>query len=1229
MSSVTDDDTDHWLDLDTNYSVPSQTLEEILAEGDDLIDDDFLLPDEDDSFGLNKHGPIYPVTYTLDTPLILTKEDAISHQLNMVRDNPNGGRPTVIAMCEQYVAIGTMKGMAIVFDKNDGRLIRFMSNNQNAPVSAMGFSADGSKLGVGYSNGALIIFRTSNGKMKLFNESVVQPDHGIIQVEYLNRYSMLVIDNGGSVFEIREGRKGPPRCIFTGCKGEAVQLRVLPQEGLLLLTTLKQILIFNQRTGRILSQLRLPNNPQCPPLLDFNIQTQLVSQKTYIHDVRLATARGNEIRIYTMNSEGRTITFPLSKVIKLDSHLVICNLFWMENDRIAVSNSNETMYLVDVHNGNVLVTIGLERVKLVYNLAEFKGLYTGGNVSEAFQFLAPNVCYQSAKRFNKDVYFLGTNGLFRCNLMTEKQQLNHFLSRSDVVSAILYAMDISKKLCNAKVLNLNVFQFMEDRIPDLLLRLLDMAMDGLESGRVSELVEHYKKHLGVLIRVCVEKRYFDLLYDTIYPRIEKDGMAKAIFLEILEEFAVEGRLEYPPPSLVHDLLSYLANEGQFSVFENAVSHIPVECLDLHQVITTCRANKLFDGIIYVMNNALVDYIGPLEEMCCNLSEFVPKTVFSDFEIAQGNKLFLYLSACLAGRSYPVGDLIPERAEVVSLEVYKFMIAISYPKVSQLTKVERYPILNLLLSFDAHQFLNVISTCADAPIFSDSDGRLKRLVDILAGITEENPEYLFLLLPFLTHLLETNAVGQDPHTYEKLILRVIERLNLMERPASYVQQQVVDLMMVSGQIPEDNILVKAKEKPLISICAYIYIKRKEYVNLLLVCLDDKYYPEGTFEIINNLLDGVENEDRTVLREFVVSSLNRLNSIDSWKTAKLFLENFPEFMMFSQKLPLDFLSNCFKLRRDYGFKSISEEDEVDESLFRSLFKGIIDDRTSSNVSSEVLDQELSDLLRYWLPLGSRDDVCLNMATSNGLTDSMVILLVARGHFERAFNALFEKLQQSSICNSLFTKRMEMIMGICSQSMDLAKAKSWWIKLFNFVLSVNNGSESLDEYLTELLTLIVETCGDQAVQVVDSLFSHPQFSSASVSGFQGLITKILFSCQIDRQILVQTRKCIEYETVDLLTELTSASRKLHGVINSDMCVCCNGDIIQSFIIFECGHLAHLECVDAYKRRCPCTQTRSKFIRPIERNFARCLQDSMGPAMFSQENLELRSRPEPMDPF
>uniref|UniRef100_A0A915CMM3 Vacuolar protein sorting-associated protein 8 central domain-containing protein n=1 Tax=Ditylenchus dipsaci TaxID=166011 RepID=A0A915CMM3_9BILA len=381
----------------------------------------------------------------------------------------------------------------------------------------------------------------------------------------------------------------------------------------------------------------------------------------------------------------------------------------------------------------------------------------------------------------RQFYVIGQTGLFTIAVLDQTAQLSSFIARGEIASALLYSIDIYE----GRILDKSANSDLRARI------------SGKIRRNVNELVEHYKSNILVLQRACVATSHFNLLYNTVYPRLEKDPLSRSIFLELLDEIISDELLDQPPASL-------------FSQFELAVTKLPIDRLDIHQVITTCRQNQLFDGIIYVMNHALLDYSTPLEEMFANLQRFVNKEVLSDCEIVQGNKLLLYLNCCLAGRAYPFGYLPENLCELVPMETYKFLIqlrpksASSLQSNAELASDCSFPNLRLLLKFDARQFLNVICTCGDAPLFANSDGRLKRLVDILVGIVEsanegELNELGCMLLPFITTLLQKSAIPKDIHLFMQLIQYVLTH-------------PIVDLLRSVPEIDHDQILQLALPLP---------------------------------------------------------------------------------------------------------------------------------------------------------------------------------------------------------------------------------------------------------------------------------------------------------------------------------------------------------------------------------------------------------------------------------
>ena len=102
--------------------------------------------------------------------------------------------------------------------------------------------------------------------------------------------------------------------------------------------------------------------------------------------------------------------------------------------------------------------------------------------------------------------------------------------------------------------------------------------------------------------------------------------ACAVYLECLESHILEGKLQDAPVQLIQQYMQHLADEGLYSSIEASITQLPVDRLDLHQVksvilakqiasfqvLSICRQQQLWDGIICVHNRALLDYVGPLK-----------------------------------------------------------------------------------------------------------------------------------------------------------------------------------------------------------------------------------------------------------------------------------------------------------------------------------------------------------------------------------------------------------------------------------------------------------------------------------------------------------------------------------------------------------------------------------------------------------------------------------------
>uniref|UniRef100_A0A915CM73 Uncharacterized protein n=1 Tax=Ditylenchus dipsaci TaxID=166011 RepID=A0A915CM73_9BILA len=288
-----------------------------------------------------------------------------------------------------------------------------------------------------------------------------------------------------------------------------------------------------------------------------------------------------------------------------------------------------------------------------------------------------------------------------------------------------------------------------------------------------------------------------------------------------------------------------------------------------------------------------------------------------------------------------------------------------------------------------------------------------------------------------------------------------------------------------------------------ISAYIYTTRKQYVELLDCCLLNKLDQAHVFSVAQDLLAHLRDNELDSVKNHLQSNINKLNAIDSYRTAKLVLDNFPDFFGQTERISFVLLKNCFEIRRNKGMHSISSDEELDENLFGAYFEGTINkSKTCPEVLNEELDKQMTYLLSYWLPIGSRTDYCLNLAVANDLLETSVMLLVSRRFVGRAFEMLFERVVKEHNSENI-SNQISMILNLCNSYQIEAKENEWLVKLFHFLLSSKDlASNHFDNYLLDVFTSIVEGGCSGAEQVIDELFSHPSFRDAQYFSFSKLI-------------------------------------------------------------------------------------------------------------------------------
>ncbi|PIC34589.1 hypothetical protein B9Z55_014195 [Caenorhabditis nigoni] len=1223
-----------WLDLGDLNNAPTFSLEDALNDTENLsdpfLDEPFAL---DGEFGSSSNlaesstslADIQPLSYKLDAAFVIQPHQLISHQI--LSNEKKTGRVIAVAERNGWIAVVTSKGQLLLFDLN-GNLNQFHRGDESmGGASCVTFSLDGKFLAVGLQRGAIKIMTIDNKLYHMINEGG-QPGQGIVQVIYTkDNHTVLTLDNGGSFYECTiskpwlQKKKDKLRCHVSGCNGEIIAMKMMPADVIALLSVHRLIFYILKPRGQILGifptkfEFRYP--PSCSywlgsPKSEQEVNSPLNSlYSTTLKDFKVAISRGHKLailRIHTNNFFTKNRRATVLRQFELPTPIV--NLHWMSTHVIVGIDSKGAVWQIDPEKGTTRKQ-DLDDLELVFSTPILKGSATGGKVSEAVKAVAEYACYQSvtsATSTSERLIVLAHDGLKYLEKVHEWEQLERYKERGDDISAALYLLDV----CRDKVRASEEFRReSHNLLAEKASRLLTSAVGDVAGGSISDLVSHYRKYIRVILKVCVTGNLLDFLYTTCWDRLCMDSISKTVFLDHLDEYVLDGALVDPPAPLVNEYLQHLAAEGHFSQFQSAVVRFPIHTLDLHTVMSICQQNSIYDGIIYVNNKALNDYITPLESMLAEMNLFAHREMFSDSEQILGSKVLVYLNCCLSGMAYPFGQLDEENRKRVPLETFRCISSLKGNNGGETN--EQYPYLRLLLHYDPQQFLNVVSTCADAELFQ-LDNRLQRFVDTIGQICV-NMKCELSLIHFLA-----------------LVVQLSERA-LIAPPVEYIQDSVITLLKISPwqqpgtesailtglfhATPEDKKrIIRAAQNPMRpSILSFLYLSDRKFEELIKCYLDSEN--KEVYAAIGGILKEGEltTDESEEFRRYVISIMEILYRIDGWLSANLVNDHFRETIPSmartveeEKKLVFPVLAGIAQLRKHANYASFCDDSELDEQLFGIVFEGICNEWPSWIPSSEDpdnIDRQLMSLFPFWLPLASSTHLCLNIAVENGKCVRTVIrLFEARNHLEQSFNLLFEQLEENKQNEEKMTEWLDETIKFCSRHSSKNETSDRMMRVFQFIVErateVGEDPEKqakIDESLRTMCKQIVSTGAKYAVQLLDKLLDSPSFANSNFIDSSDLIIDVLSSCEYDTDLLEEMIYVIREENLVLAQKLRLEVSSRAPLMHNPTCITCNQPINKSVYVFRCGHFQHIECSTNIEKVCTCNGFSNPLVVPREK--------------------------------
>lgn len=1148
----------------------------------------------------------------------------ISAQIVSAADKVDAGLPTAITVAG-IIAVGTSHGLALVFDSNQALRLCLGSKSTGAEfgaVSALSINHDCTRLLCGFAKGQITMWDLANGKLLRTITDAHPPGTAILHVKFTDDPTLAVCnDSGGSVFElafrrVMGMRSCDSRCLFSGSKGEVCciePLRTPPdfrdhpitQYSLLAMASLTKILVIGLKPT-LKVWMTFPYSKADPSSVP-QLAWQFVPVQKIVNPI-LAFCKGDTVHfLLVKKEESGTIHVIKQKQLQLSCDLI--SLSWINSRTLALVDSHEKLQVVDKPSQEVLEIMDLEQVQLVYNSRHFKSLATGGNVSQALALVGEKACYQSVSSYAGQIIYLGTKSAHMMTLRSWRERIDCLLKQDIFVEALSLAWSFHEGtakavvgLCGDPVKRKGV---VADKMVEILFQFTEHALKKCpEQGKIQVMEQHFHDIVPVLVDYCLLLQRLDLLFNQLYSKLLENVVAKGVFLEVLESYIVADRLGHLTTPIMRDLLAHYHGNGMMDSLERCIVHLDVTSLDIQQVVTVCWDNKLYDAMIYVFNSGMNDYITPLEKLFSVIGPPLREgRSLTDEEVIMGNKVLVYISCCLAGRAYPLGDIPEDLVTQVKNQVFDFLIRLHSTDSTEEEAV--FPFIRTLLHFDTREFLNVLAmTFEDFKNDKQALEYQQRIVDILLQVMVDNPDFTPSQVGCLFTFLARQLAKPDNTLFvnRKLFDQVLEFLCSPVDDSRHTERQQVllELLQVGGvvQFDEERLLTLAEKAKFFQICEFLYEKKHLYDRIIDCYLNDPLRKEEIFSFVHNLLSmpGYSSEEKQAVRVKALQHIKELVSLDAQKSSDLVLFHFSEEVQ--------------------SILSELQEDHLQFNLLSCLLGPREVPCPAAGFTQDMaLHELLLELMCHFAPeqlLGFlqscqhyRLEEAIQITNKCHHSEATAYLLEKKGDVHGAFNILLEMLkeklrvltteQTEGSPEEEFARRdleqaLNTVIDLChrsSQGLNQQQTQGLWFPLLEAMMASQKhvtgaSSKHTSEVLKELTMNVLNSMSSfiSLPAIIQRILQDPVYGKGKLAEIQGLILGMLDTFNYEQTLLETTTSLLNHDLHWSLAHLhSSVKRGLHP--RQDCCNIClqqykrRQDSTDEIIVFSCGHLYHLQCL------------------------------------------------------
>lgn len=1180
-----------------------------------------------------------------------TQLKGMSAQLASACERAKVGLPTAIAT-SQLLAVGTSNGFVLVFDPKQvlKQVLNYMNVLGNVGesfggVTAMDFNMTVTRLIVGYARGQILMWDPNQGKLLRSILDAHPAGTAILHLKFTDDPTLAVFcDSGGSVFELEfkrsviAKRTSESRCLFSGSRGEWVNVEPLHMStpagsnssqikshplknfSIVALTKLNKVCIVTLKPKLcVVYSHPLQGEASFLPLLAWQLVLIQTSKQTKMMEPVLAFAK--ESTVYLVQAVSSTtaseLKFCLLQTVTLQYDLL--SLHWFNSRTLAMVDVHERLHIADAKSEEELEMLDCSDTQIVYGSSAFKSISTGGNVSQALAYAGERACYYSLTSYNGQLVMLGSKDISVYTLRNWLDRIDNLVKHKLWEEAFALASSFYRNEARAVVgltgSTRSRQAMVSDKIIDLLLCFMETALTSLcpDRGGIDILVDHYQNIVPICVEHTIEIERTDFLYSEIYERLSPDSIAKGVFLEVLEPYILSDRLRSISPVVMRDLIQHYEARAMIQNIEACIVHVDVSSLDVHQVMTMCTTHGLYDAIFYVYNAGMNDFTSPMEELLSTLEGALESNNVDDKMILLGNKLLVYISCCLAGRAYPMGDIPDNLILKVKEDIFQFLVQTQRstppnPHSSPPTQ-PCFPYIRTFLLFDTREFLNVLTFAFEEPEFCQE--RRQRIVDILLQVMVESvgfsPGQIGLLFTFLARQMAKHE--ESVHVPETLFSQVFEFLcavrgetgnNEDDSEAAANRQRidereeaVLELLHVSGfsMVDEDLLLEMARAARFAQVCELIYERKRQFHLILSLYWNDDHRHSRAIFYIEQVLgsSSYTEEEKQRVRTEALAHLKALIAIDGKRTAVLIMTSFPP---------------------DSVQEAVALLEEDQEDLYKFL-KGYFHAREISYLEAQnETDQEISSevferYIELMCVMEARNVVAFLKATCESYSDKTVLdickrhenvdaaafLLEKAGRIMEAFHLhrdhlrdlldnLDETLEESESaalqgCEETLTNVIEFAQRH-SPSMNEKQREEVWFPLLEAVIK-SRASHSFrppaDDAFKSLTCQVVNSMMSYVSPpaILSQIVNDASFAADSLDMKQLLIS-MLETFSYEKVLLSKTYNVLVQDLNDQWGQLAAVSSK--GVSPLGTRCSLTGKAWtavpedESLIVFQCGH-------------------------------------------------------------